>query len=112
MRNYDDEILESIDPQEFYQPPRLVTERARKDIALRLVRVFEVAVYAVLAGTFLLAIVVAVVEIAGKESGPVLTNMIGNAMIPYLQTTGALLSSIFGPLLAFILGHYFGERKA
>jgi len=31
---------------------------------------------------------------------------------PMLKETGTFLSSVFGPLLAFVLGYYFGEKKS
>lgn len=31
---------------------------------------------------------------------------------PMLKEAGSFLSSVFGPLLAFVLGYYFGEKKA
>jgi MFS family permease len=34
------------------------------------------------------------------------------AGVPALKEVGTFLSSVFGPLLAFVLGYYFGERKS
>jgi hypothetical protein len=33
------------------------------------------------------------------------------AATPILKEAGSFLSSVFGPLLAFVLGYYFGEKK-
>jgi hypothetical protein len=32
--------------------------------------------------------------------------------LPALKEAGTFLSSVFGPLLAFVLGYYFGEKKS
>ncbi len=34
-----------------------------------------------------------------------------DAGIPFLEKGGLFLSSTFGPLLAFVLGYYFGEKS-
>ncbi|HEX4007667.1 MAG TPA: hypothetical protein VHX60_15945 [Acidobacteriaceae bacterium] len=33
------------------------------------------------------------------------------ALIPYVEKVGTFATTVFGPLLAFILGYYFGEKK-
>ena len=38
-------------------------------------------------------------ELLGKDTGITLVGV------------GTFLSSVFGPLLAFVLGYYFGERR-
>ena len=38
--------------------------------------------------------------------------LLGEAGLPALKEGGSFLSSVFGPLLAFVLGYYFGERKS
>ena len=32
------------------------------------------------------------------------------AVIPFLEKVGTFLTTVFGPLLAFILGYYFGQK--
>jgi hypothetical protein len=39
-------------------------------------------------------------------------DLLGKAGVPALKEAGSFLSGVFGPLLAFVLGYYFGERKA
>lgn len=34
------------------------------------------------------------------------------ALAPILKEAASFLTSVFGPLLAFVLGYYFGERRA
>ena len=33
------------------------------------------------------------------------------AVIPFLEKVGTFLTTVFGPLLAFILGYYFGQKS-
>jgi hypothetical protein len=39
-------------------------------------------------------------------------DLLAKAGLPALKEAGTFLSSVFGPLLAFVLGYYFGERKS
>jgi len=36
--------------------------------------------------------------------------LITAAVIPFLEKVGTFLTTVFGPLLAFILGYYFGQK--
>jgi hypothetical protein len=37
--------------------------------------------------------------------------LVREAAIPFLEKIGAIAATVFGPLLAFIFGFYFGERS-
>jgi len=39
-------------------------------------------------------------------------SLLVKAGLPALKEAGSFLSSVFGPLLAFVLGYYFGERNS
>jgi hypothetical protein len=36
--------------------------------------------------------------------------LINEAVIPFIEKIGTFLTTVFGPLLAFILGYYFGQK--
>ncbi len=39
------------------------------------------------------------------------SNVVVEAVLPLIQGVGTFASTVFGPLLAFVLGFYFGEKK-
>ena len=62
---------------------------------------FAGCAFILLVGMVLIALIrpVQAPELLGKDTGITLVSV------------GTFLSSVFGPLLAFVLGYYFGERK-
>jgi hypothetical protein len=38
-------------------------------------------------------------------------NLVKDRLVPLLTGIGTFASTVFAPLLAFVLGHYFGERS-
>jgi hypothetical protein len=45
---------------------------------------------------------------SGKAQAGVLVK---ESVVPMMTSVGTFCSTLFGPLLAFVLGYYFGERK-
>jgi hypothetical protein len=41
-----------------------------------------------------------------------ITVIVTGAMVPYIEKIATFASTVFGPLLAFILGYYFGQKHA
>jgi hypothetical protein len=38
------------------------------------------------------------------------TVITSNAIVPYVEKVGTFAATVFGPLLAFVLGYYFGQK--
>jgi hypothetical protein len=94
-------------PENFYRDIRQAKERGATWIAKALMQIFGGAILAALVGGF---------TILGvhppPSAGPgAKENIIGEAVLPLLQGVGTFAITVFRPLLAFILGYYFGEKK-
>lgn len=95
-----------------------------KDLQLRTVSLEEIketsaqtighSIVAVFAGAILLALVfdflVVVLMIYRGASAADLESVTTKSFLPLLEKTATFASTVFGPLLAFILGYYFSEK--
>ncbi len=90
--------------------PRVLTPRSRPwikpqaahQLAMTIVGVFAVSVILILVGGFL------IIQSCSPE---VAQKLIVEAAIPFLKEVASFASAVFAPLLAFILGYYFGEKQ-
>lgn len=80
-------------------PTQMKRDRARtaKEIAMVLVKGFLGVLMVVLVGGLLMTIFAEPTQI--------------ELFMKLLRESAGFLSTIFGPILGFILGHYFGQRK-
>jgi polyferredoxin len=79
-----------------------VKETYARGIALIITWTFAVSAIAILVGIY------TILRNHPADAEALLTK----AAMPILKEAGTFLSSVFGPLLAFVLGYYFGERKS
>ena len=82
-------------------PPAVWRERSASRIALLLVGIFGVFLLAVSLGGLLFLASFA------EAPGPAATE----ALIPFLEAVGDMSLKLFGPVLAFVLGYYFGKER-
>ena len=85
-------------------------ENSAKEIAKGLVGVFRLSLLGVLAGGFVLLMIDALGLFFRVDMSP-MSAMMKDVAIPFLQAAGTFATTVFGPLLAFILGYYFGEKN-
>jgi hypothetical protein len=113
--------VQTVDPRSFAPPKKTLLEKAKslvdpakdvgdvKDykeqhaiaIALIITWTFAVSACLILIGIYLIL----------RRSPEDAKSLLASAA-PMLKEAGTFLSSVFGPLLAFVLGYYFGEKKA
>jgi hypothetical protein len=72
-------------------------------IALGILGVWAVTLMLVLMGGFWL-----IYSAGGPDKAKAI---IVDSAIPYLEKAGIFATSVFGPLLAFVLGYYFGKER-
>jgi len=91
----------------------LTRERVAHRIADSVVRVFRWAVLGMLAMNSVLLLVLAFLF---KDKPEQMETVISKGIVPLMTATGTFASTVFGPLLAFVLGYYFrqedGERPS
>jgi hypothetical protein len=80
-------------------------ESYAKAIALTIVWMAFVSIILVLTGGFL----VIYFSMSSPENSK---QIIEGAVVPLLEKTATFFATVFSPLLAFILGYYFGQRQA
>ena len=81
-------------------------ERSAREIAHHLVTTFRYSLWGALAAGCIVCLIGAIAE--GRWGmGPI----VKEAVVPFLQAVGTFATTVFGPLLAFILGYYFGEKR-
>ena len=99
-----------INAEQLLHPPRF-RERVARDVAEKLVSLFGYSLLGLLGGGFILVAIILVATLSGSSNTLVGIDLVERLIVPYLRGIGTFLSTSFGPLLAFILGHYFGERQ-
>jgi hypothetical protein len=100
-----DEIREITDIRTAVKTKELPKEETARTVAHSLLLTFRVSLW----GTLLLGFTTIIVDHwSGKGQAGVL---IKDSVVPMLTSAGTFGSTLFGPLLAFVLGYYFGERK-
>jgi hypothetical protein len=77
-------------------------ERYALVVALIITWTFAVSAILILVGLYLIL----------SHHSPDAEALLVKAGVPALKEVGTFLSSVFGPLLAFVLGYYFGEKKS
>ena len=87
----------------FSRPPDIIKEEAATLVAKYIVQVFKYAVLAGLGGIFAVVLVCFFWQ-NSSAAAPLLKD----AVVPSLERLGTFATTVFGPLLAFILGYYFG----
>lgn len=87
--------------KEWQLPPPAIRENAARLVAVGILVVFGVCLTVVLLGGLILAGM-------KPESAAVLVK---DAIVPLLQSTSTFAATVFGPLLAFVLGYYFGREQ-
>jgi hypothetical protein len=85
-------------------PPAVVKEETAKWVAMGLVVIFGVLTTLALIGGFF------IIKCSGC-SPETAKQTITDSAIPFLKEVGAFAQTVFGPLLAFILGYYFASQK-
>jgi hypothetical protein len=79
-------------------------EVAASWVAKGIVIIFGISLGIVLVGGFVL--------IACRASSPSDPKaLVSDSIIPLIEKAATFATTVFGPLLAFVLGYYFGERQ-
>jgi hypothetical protein len=94
------EVVDIAEPSELER--RSPKEKAANWIAKALLFTFGFILVLVLVGGFFL------MRTGDAETTKKIVN---ESAIPYLEKVGTFASTVFGPLLAFILGYYFAKDK-
>ena len=102
-----DTLQASPNPPDFYRSPAAAKERGAAWVAKGLVLIFGGMILACLVGGFTL-IGLHPPASGGSDSKDTIVSL---ALLPLFQGIGTFASTVFGPLLAFVLGYYFGEKK-
>ena len=79
----------------------------RLKVADEIIWIFGIAILGTLALNFLL---LAGLIFVYKSQPDRIEIVVTKAVVPLLTTTGTFASTLFGPLLAFILGYYFSQK--
>jgi len=83
--------------------------QTKKESYARWVAIYIVLIFGV---SLLLLIILGFVLLIWLRWAPDKANVIFNqAVIPFVEKVGTFATTVFGPLLAFILGYYFGEKS-
>jgi len=98
--DFGDIDVDIAEPGELERPSR--KEQAASWIAVALLSVFGVSLVLLLVGGFFL------LKAGDAESTK---KIINESAIPYIEKVGTFSSTVFGPLLAFILGYYFAAKE-
>lgn len=85
-----------------------IREERAADLAQGILEVFRFSVWGLLAGGFVT--VLATFACSGYTPENVQI-VVSQGLVPLLEKTASFASTVFGPLLAFVLGYYFGERR-
>jgi hypothetical protein len=95
------------DVKAFFKEPTIVREEGASWVAKGLVYIFGGAVFVcAVGGLLLVGLHPPMTNSAGGKE-----NVVVDAVLPLLQGVGSFAVTVFGPLLAFVLGYYFGEKK-
>jgi hypothetical protein len=93
--------------QDLTKNPSRERERGANWVAKGLVIIFAGTIASCLIGGF---VIISRHPPPSAGAGPG-ENIVGQAVLPFLQGVGTFASTVFGPLLAFVLGYYFGEKR-
>lgn len=80
----------------------------RGEIAHSIIWIFGIAILGNLALNFLLIVGLVIKYQCQADQ---IEGVVNKGVIPLLTATGTLASTVFGPLLAFILGYYFSQKN-
>lgn len=84
------------------------TEETAGNLALKLLAVFRLVVLVILIGWFATFIVVVAIYRCTPDT---VSKLMIEGALPIVEKCGAFSTAVFGPLLAFVLGYYFGEKR-
>ena len=96
-----------LQPFDFLRNPTAEKARGATWVAKGLVYLFGVTVCICLIGG--LIVVIRCPPPLDPQNAK--SNVVVEAVLPLIQGVGTFASTVFGPLLAFVLGFYFGEKK-
>jgi cytochrome bd-type quinol oxidase subunit 1 len=98
-------LITSFIPSEakITKPIAVIKEESAGVIAKYIVEVFRFSILISLGGVLVIVLVCFFWQ-TSSAAGP----LIKDALVPFLQALGVFATTVFGPLLAFILGYYFG----
>jgi hypothetical protein len=80
----------------------------RSGVAHRIIWIFGLTILGNLTLNFLL---MAVLVVKYQCQSDQIETIVNKGVIPLLTSTGTFASTLFGPLLAFILGYYFSQKN-
>src|SRR5258708_5966955 len=81
---------------------KTIREESARTVAQMLVWIFGLSILVVLAIAFVVFL---------RSDSPEEAKAYGEALAPILTGLASFASSVFAPLLAFILGYYYGEKQ-
>lgn len=87
---------------------RMVPPKERWAIAQSVFQMFKWITGGLLTGCFL-TVVIAMWTTKGNAETTV--KLMKDAVLPFIEEVARFAATVFSPLLAFILGHYFGAGK-
>lgn len=101
------DLTDVLDTKALLKEPTLEKARGATWVARGLVYIFGVAVLVSIVGGLIL------VGFHPPSNGTagIKDNVVADAVIPLLQGVGSFAATVFSPLLAFVLGYYFGEKR-
>jgi hypothetical protein len=87
--------------------PAPLREKVAQKLAERIVFIFGLAVLGTLG---LNLVLIGVILVVSKCPLDQIEGTVSKGIVPLLTATGTFASTVFGPLLAFILGYYFSQK--
>jgi hypothetical protein len=87
---------------------KLVPPKERWAIAQSVFEIFKWLIGGLFAGGFL---TVAISMLATKGNADLTVKLLKEAILPFIEEVAKFAATVFSPLLAFILGYYFGSGK-
>jgi hypothetical protein len=101
--NLPGDVIKNIPPPAAFFQPIPEKQKGATWVAKGIVLIFGGLLIVMLVGGFILIGLIPHAKDGGK-------NIVEAAIIPLLTGVGTFAATVFGPLIAFILGYYFGEK--
>ena len=86
-----------------------LTEPFRKEMTARRIGTMLIVIFGLTVG--LIVIEGFHIISAVRDHPEIAKPLVNDAIIPFLEKVATFLTSVFSPLLAFILGYYFGQKQ-
>lgn len=93
------------DFNEFDRPP-LIKEHSAARVAIGLLWIFGLFL-----AVFFLGSIIFIIIVSGAEKASEIAKVTSGSVIPLINSIGDIAQKVFGPLLAFMLGYYFGKKE-